>query len=117
MLDSDLKVWGAGYGNKLQRCLEDMYWVHQAYKHARGYDRSAPKWDMAGGHEFEGRMALLGLLVTKRASEASDSRDIVFAVAGIAMSPKFWGHGSLCFAIDSLNGVFKTNSGTTALYP
>jgi len=91
ILDSDSgKFWGAGYGNEPQRRLEDIYWERRAYRHAQGYVQNDPKWEMVSGHGFEGRMRLLDLLVTKRGSQASDSRDMVFAVAGIAAKPKAW---------------------------
>lgn len=90
ILDVFSKTWGSGYGNEPQRRLEDMYWERRAYRHAQGYGQSPPRWDIASGHEFEGRMKLLDLLVTKRGSEASDSRDMVFALAGIAEKPKNW---------------------------
>jgi hypothetical protein len=90
ILDVFSTTWGAGYGNEPQRRLEDMYWERRAYRHAKGYDQNHPGWDMASGHEFQGRMKLLDLLVTKRGSEATDSRDMVFAVAGIAEKPNHW---------------------------
>jgi hypothetical protein len=36
-------------------------------------------------HEFEGRMRLLGSLISRRRSEASHLRNIVFIVLGMAI--------------------------------
>ncbi len=43
---------------------------------------------MSSGCKFEGRMNLLDLLVTKQGSEASGSRDIVFALSRTAKKPR-----------------------------
>ncbi|TVY82833.1 Heterokaryon incompatibility protein 6 OR allele [Lachnellula suecica] len=53
-----------------------------------GYPSDLPSWNMASGESFEGRMKLLDLLVTKRGSETSDSRDMVFAISGLAARPE-----------------------------
>lgn len=81
------KVFGGGYGNEAKRGLEDVYWERRAWRAARGMRQEGPAWDMRGQEE-EGRMGLLDLLVTKRASEASDGRDMVFAVSGCASLKK-----------------------------
>jgi hypothetical protein len=79
---------GSGYSNEPRQRLEDMYWERRAYRLAHGHTEPRPTWNMGGGHEFEGRMKLLDLLVTKRGSQATDSRDMIFAVSGIATKPK-----------------------------
>jgi hypothetical protein len=40
-------------------------------------------------------MKLLDIHVMKRWSQASDERDMVFAVSGIASKPKTWDHRSI----------------------
>jgi hypothetical protein len=85
--------FGAGYGNETRKRLEDVYWERRAYRNAKwklgeGEKNRPVRWAMDGGSEFEGRMRLLDLLATKRASEATDKRDMVFAVSGIAMMPR-----------------------------
>lgn len=90
LLSPELKHWGAGYGNEARQRLEDMYWERRAYRLAQGVSEPMLRWDMSGGREFEGRMGLLDLLVSKRGSRASDERDMVFAVSGIARKPEKW---------------------------
>jgi hypothetical protein len=97
LFHSDVKQWGAGYDNEPKRRLEDTYWERRAYRKSLGLTERLPRWDMASGHEFEGRTRLLDLLVTKRASEASDSRDMVFALAGIATKPADWDPVSITY--------------------
>ena len=77
--------------------LENIYWERRAYKHAQGLVQRAPSWNMASSHEYEGRMKLLDLLVTKQGSEATDSRDMVFAVSGVATKPKSWSQLSITY--------------------
>ena len=43
---------------------------------------------MPSGNSFKGRMKLLDLLVTKRGSETTDSKDMVFALSRLAARPK-----------------------------
>jgi hypothetical protein len=88
LLDSDSKYFGGGCRNEPKERLEDIYWERRAYRHAQGINQSLPSWDMSSGDSFEGRMKLLDLLVTKRGSETSDSRDMVFALFGLAARPK-----------------------------
>ncbi|KUJ08546.1 uncharacterized protein LY89DRAFT_599601 [Mollisia scopiformis] len=83
-------IFGSGYGNEARQRLEDMYWERRAYRLSQGISEPLPRWDMSGGREFEGRMGLLDLLVGKRGLEASDGRDMVFAISGIARKPKKW---------------------------
>ena len=97
LFHSDVKQWGAGYDNEPKRRLEDTYWERRAYRHSLGLTERLPRWDMASGHEFESRTQLLDLLVTKRGSEASDSRDMVFALAGIARRPMDWDPVSITY--------------------
>jgi hypothetical protein len=97
LLHSDVKQWGADYDNEPKRRLEDTYWERRAYRHSQGLTERLSRWDMASGHEFEGRTRLLDLLVTKRGSEASDSRDMVFALAGIAKTPMDWNPVSITY--------------------
>lgn len=95
--DAKTTYWGSGYSNEPRQRLEDMYWERRAYRLTRGYSESRPSWDMGSGQEFEGRMKLLDLLVTKRGSQATDSRDMVFAVSGIATKPKDWSSMSITY--------------------
>jgi hypothetical protein len=97
LFHSDVNQWGAGYDNEPKRRLEDMYWERRAYQYSQGLTESLPRWDMATGHEFKDRMRLLDLLVTKRGSEASDSRDMVFALAGVAKRPADWDPVSITY--------------------
>jgi len=97
LLHSDSNQFGAGYGIEPKRRLEDIFWERRSWRHAQGVVQSVPNWDMASGHEFENRMNLLDLLVTKRGSEASDSRDMVFAISGIATKPKEWDPVSITY--------------------
>jgi hypothetical protein len=76
VLDSNFRQFGAGYGNDPKRRLENMYWERRAYRDAQSDMDIAPT-----------RMGLLDLLVTKRGSEASGSRDMVFALSGLATKP------------------------------
>jgi hypothetical protein len=87
--EKGLKWWGGGYGNEARKRLEDMYWERRAWRAARGMRQRSPGWDMEG-QELEGRMGLLDLLATKRGGEASDERDMVFALSGIATKPQGW---------------------------
>lgn len=97
VLDSDLKKLGPRYNNEPKRRLQDIYWERRAYRYSQGLVESLPRWDVASGREFKGRMRLLDLLVTKRGSQASDWRDMVFAVAGIATKPKDWDPVSITY--------------------
>ena len=97
LFHSDVKQWGAGYDNEPKWRLEDTYWERRAYRYSQGLTESLPKWDMASGYEFKDRTRLLDLLVTKRGSEASDSRDMVFALAGIASKPADWDPVSITY--------------------
>jgi hypothetical protein len=97
LFHSDAKQWGGGYDNEPKRRLEDMYWERRAYRYSQGLTESLPRWDMATGHEFKDRTRLLDLLVTKRGSEASDSRDMVFALAGLATKPADWDPVSITY--------------------
>lgn len=90
LLDSSPRAFGAGYSMDPTSRLEDVYWERQAYRQSQGISQKMPAWAMGSGHEFEGRMNLLDLLTSKRGSEASDSRDMVFAVSGVAKKPKSW---------------------------
>lgn len=90
LLDSDLRYFGAGYTNEHRQRLEDMYWERRAYRHTQGFSQPLPMWDMAGGREFKELMKFLDLLVSKRASKATDSRDMVYALSGIASKPPTW---------------------------
>lgn len=86
--DAKTTYWGSGYSDEPRQRLEDMYWERRAYRLTQGHSEPRPRWVMGSGQEFEGRMRLLDLLVTKRGSQATDSRDMVFAVSGIATRPK-----------------------------
>jgi hypothetical protein len=97
LFHSDAKQWGAGYDNEQKRRLEDTYWERRAYRYSQGLRERLPRWDMATGHEFKDRTRLLDLLVTKRGSEASDSRDMVFALAGLATKPADWDPVSITY--------------------
>jgi hypothetical protein len=97
LFHTDTKQWGAGFDAGPKRRLEDVYWERRAYRHSNGLKEKLPKWDVASGHEFESRTRLLDLLVTKRGSEASDSRDMVFALAGIARKPDDWNPVSITY--------------------
>lgn len=88
LLDSDSKHFGAGYGNEPEQRLKDIYWERRAYRDPQGITQGLPRWDMSSGQTFEGHTQLLDLLVTKRGSEASDSRDMVFALTRLAARPK-----------------------------
>lgn len=90
LLSHENKYFGGGYGNEPRQRLEDMYWERRGYRLAQGLSEPMPKWDMSGGREFEARMGLLDLLVSKRGAKASDERDMVFAVSGIARKPQGW---------------------------
>jgi len=74
LLDSDLKMWGAGYGNDAKCRLEDIYWERRAYRFPRCLNDRAPKWDLGDWQGYEGRMKLL----------------MVSAVSVIATKPKDW---------------------------
>ncbi|PVH77863.1 hypothetical protein DL98DRAFT_495122 [Cadophora sp. DSE1049] len=79
-------VFGGGYGNAAKERLEAVYWERRAWRRKRGLRNEKSRWNM-GGLEEKGRMGLLDLLVTKRGSEASDARDMVFAISGVASVP------------------------------
>lgn len=80
------KMWGGGYGNEAKMRLENVYRERKAWRAAKGMGEQTPTC-VTDGQDLVGRMGLLDLLVTKRGSEASDERDMVFAVSGIATVP------------------------------
>ncbi|KAH7370541.1 heterokaryon incompatibility protein-domain-containing protein [Rhexocercosporidium sp. MPI-PUGE-AT-0058] len=99
-------VFGGGYGNAAKERLEAVYWERRAWRRRRGLRNVKPRWDMRGEEE-EGRMGLLDLLVSKRGAEASDERDMVFAVSGLATMSTSKGHRPLGITYEkSAAGVY-----------
>jgi len=82
----EIKVFGGGYGNAARERLDAIYWERKAWRKKRGLSNKKSRWDMWGGGEDD-RMGLLDLLITKRGSEATDPRDMVFAISGVAVMP------------------------------
>ena len=76
-IDSSANHSGSGSSNDPKRRLENIYWerVSYSYKYDRPHTRTIP-------------LTLLALLVSKRGLEATDPRDMVFAVSGIARRPE-----------------------------
>ncbi|KAH6717931.1 heterokaryon incompatibility protein-domain-containing protein [Leptodontidium sp. MPI-SDFR-AT-0119] len=102
----EVNVFGGGHGNLAKERLEAVYWERRAWRRKRGLRNGKARWDMRGEEE-EGRMGLLDLLVSKRGAEATDSRDMVFAVSGLATIPKSPGSRPLSITYEkSAAGVY-----------
>lgn len=102
----EVNVFGGGHGNLAKERLEAVYWERRAWRRKRGLRNGKARWDMRGEEE-EGRMGLLDLLVSKRGAEATDSRDMVFAVSGLATMSKSPGSRPLSITYEkSAAGVY-----------
>ncbi|KAF7898027.1 uncharacterized protein EAF01_008993 [Botrytis porri] len=89
-LSTSTGYFGAGYDNVIKNRLEDFYWERLEYRKSPENDEksSLPLCGPPHIPEYGKRLNLLDLLVTKRGYMASDSRDIIFALSGIAKRPE-----------------------------
>ncbi|KAF7886660.1 uncharacterized protein EAF02_003307 [Botrytis sinoallii] len=90
VLSTSTSYFGAGYDNVIKNRLEGFYWERLEYRKSLGNDgkSSLPLCGPPHITEDGKRLNLLDLLVTKRGSMASDSRDMIYALSGIAKRPK-----------------------------
>ncbi|TGO76700.1 hypothetical protein BELL_0141g00060 [Botrytis elliptica] len=97
VLSTSTSYFGAGYDNVIKNRLEGFYWERLEYRKSLGNDGKSSLPLCVPPHipEDGKRLNLLDLLVTKRGYMASDSRDMIYALSGIAKRPK----GTQPFAI------------------
>ncbi|TGO24930.1 hypothetical protein BPAE_0091g00070 [Botrytis paeoniae] len=89
-LSTSISYFGAGYDNVIKNRLEDFYWEQLEYRKSLGNDEKSPLPLCGPPHipEDGKRLNLLDLLVTKRGYMALDSRDMIYALSGIAKRPE-----------------------------